>query len=70
VVRPRVAETTALGAACVAGLAVGYWSSLDELRAIWAADREWQPAMAGADRDRGYARWKKAVTRTFDWVEA
>jgi glycerol kinase len=69
VVRPRVAETTAFGAACAAGLAVGYWSSLDELRKIWAADREWQPTMDAADRDRGYARWKKAVTRTFDWID-
>ncbi|HEY4754282.1 MAG TPA: glycerol kinase GlpK, partial [Candidatus Limnocylindrales bacterium] len=68
VVRPRVAETTAFGAACAAGLAVGYWSNIDELREIWAADREWQPTMGAADRDRGYARWKKAVTRTFDWV--
>ncbi len=69
VVRPMVAETTALGAACAAGLAVGYWSGLDELRANWAADRTWQPAMDPGTRDRDYARWRRAVTRTFDWVE-
>ncbi len=69
VVRPRVAETTAFGAACAAGLAVGYWSGLDELRAIWAADRTWRPAMDAGARDRDYARWKKAVTRTFDWID-
>ena len=69
VVRPRVAETTAFGAACAAGLAVGFWSGLDELRTIWAAEREWRPAMDAATRDRDYARWKKAVTRTFDWVD-
>ncbi len=69
VVRPKVAETTAFGAACAAGLAVGYWSGLEELRTIWAADRTWRPAMDAAARDRDYARWKKAVTRTFDWID-
>ena len=69
VVRPRVAETTAFGAACAAGLAVGYWSGLTELRAIWAADRTWSPAMDAGARERDYARWKKAVTRTFDWID-
>jgi glycerol kinase len=59
----------AFGAACAAGLAVGFWSGLDELRGLWAADREWRPAMDPAARDRDYARWKKAVTRTFDWVD-
>jgi glycerol kinase len=68
VVRPLVAETTALGAAYAAGLAVGFWSSPDEIRANWSADREWQPAMGDDERDRLYAQWKKAVTRTFDWA--
>jgi glycerol kinase len=68
VVRPVVAETTALGAAYAAGLAVGFWSSTDEIRANWAAGRRWEPAM-GADRRAAlYADWKKAVTKTFDWV--
>ncbi len=70
VVRPAVTETTALGAASAAGLAVGFWSGLDELRAAWAADREWRPALDEAIRERDYARWRKAVTRTFDWVDA
>ncbi len=69
VVRPRVAETTALGAAYAAGLAVGYWNGTDELRANWKEDKRWLPAMDAATRDRQYAGWKKAVTRTFDWEE-
>lgn len=69
VIRPVVNETTALGAAYAAGLAVGFWSGLDELRAKWAQARRWEPAMDPAERDRQYACWKKAVTRTFDWVE-
>ena len=70
VIRPKVAETTALGAAYAAGLAVGHWASLEELRANWAPDRRWEPAMEAAARERAYATWRKAVTRTFDWVEA
>jgi glycerol kinase len=69
VIRPKVAETTALGAAYAAGLAVGFWGSLDELRANWARDCEWRPAMDPARRDREYRLWKKAVTRTFDWLD-
>jgi glycerol kinase len=69
VVRPRVAETTALGAAYAAGLAVGFWQSPDEIRANWAADREWRPAMSPEQRETLYAQWKKAVLRTFDWAE-
>ncbi len=69
VIRPRVAETTALGAAYAAGLAVGFWSGLDELRQNWAEDKTWQPAMAAALRDKYYRDWKKAVDRTFDWVD-
>ncbi|MFP5332908.1 MAG: glycerol kinase GlpK [Acidimicrobiia bacterium] len=68
VIRPKVAETTALGAAYAAGLAVGVWGSLDDLRANWGEDRRWQPSMDGAERDRLYARWKQAVERTLDWA--
>jgi glycerol kinase len=68
VIRPKVAETTALGAAYAAGLAVGFWKNFDELRANWGRDKEWQPQMDAARRDSLYANWKKAVTRTFDWV--
>jgi glycerol kinase len=70
VIRPKVAETTALGAAYAAGLAVGFWSAVDDLRANWAKDKEWQPKMDPAEREKEYKLWKKAVTRTFDWVEA
>jgi glycerol kinase len=69
VVRPRVAETTALGAAYAAGLAVGFWSGLDDLRSNWQAERTWQPQMADSDRSRLYYGWLKAVDRTLDWVE-
>ena len=69
VIRPRVTETTALGAAYAAGLAVGFWDSLEDLRSNWAKDREWTPVMEDSLRDRQYAGWKKAVTRTFDWVD-
>jgi len=68
VIRPKVAETTALGAAYAAGLAVGFWSDLEELRQHWGQDREWTPAMEAARREQLYAGWKKAVTRTFDWT--
>ena len=69
VVRPKVAETTALGAAYAAGLAVQYWSNFDELRANWAQDKVWHPDMAETQRATYYRRWKKAVTRTFDWMD-
>jgi glycerol kinase len=68
VVRPTVAETTALGAAYAAGLAVGFWRDLGELRQNWGVDQRWEPAMAADTRERLYQGWKKAVTRTFDWV--
>jgi glycerol kinase len=68
VVRPKVAETTALGAAYAAGLAVGFWKDLDELRRNWGRDREWIPSMAAPRRAQLFADWKKAVTRTFDWA--
>ncbi|MEI7771415.1 MAG: glycerol kinase GlpK [Chloroflexales bacterium] len=69
VIRPKVAETTALGAAYAAGLAVGYWSNTDELRANWGVDHTWTPNLDDAKRASLYKGWKKAVTRTFDWVE-
>ncbi len=65
--RPVVSETTALGAAYLAGLAVGYWKGLDDVARNWALDREFRPAMPAADRERLYAGWKKAVTRSLDW---
>ena len=70
VIRPTVAETTALGAAYAAGLAAGFWSKVEDLRANWGKDREWQPKMDAAHREKQYKLWKKAVTRAFDWVEA
>ena len=70
VIRPKVAETTALGAAYAAGLAVGFWKAIDDLRANWAKDKEWRPALDEKVRETEYRFWKKAVTRTFDWVEA
>ncbi|MEG4147163.1 glycerol kinase GlpK [Microcoleus sp. Pol12B5] len=69
VVRPVVAETTALGAAYAAGLAVGFWSQLAELRDNWAVDFTWEPKMPIALREQKYRFWKKAVSRTFDWEE-
>jgi glycerol kinase len=69
VIRPKIAETTALGAAYAAGLAVGFWKDLDELRTKWGKDREWSPQMDSATRQKLFAGWKKAVKRTFDWVE-
>ncbi|MFC4222854.1 glycerol kinase GlpK [Lysinibacter cavernae] len=69
VVRPVVAETTALGAAYAAGLAVGFWSGLDELRGNWQEDRRWEPSLDRAERDRLYRNWKKAVTKTLNWVD-
>ncbi|MDG4825865.1 glycerol kinase GlpK [Asanoa sp. WMMD1127] len=67
--RPVVAETTALGAAYAAGLAVKYWNSVEELRAHWHEDRRWTPEWSDQQRDEGYKMWKKAVDRTMGWVE-
>jgi glycerol kinase len=67
--RPVVSETTALGAAYLAGLAVGYWQDRDDVSRNWALDREFKPTMPVAERERLYARWKKAVTRATDWEE-
>jgi glycerol kinase len=69
VVRPLVAETTALGAAYAAGLAVGYWNTFDELRANWGKDKQWEPRMDEELRARLFNGWKKAVMRTLNWIE-
>jgi glycerol kinase len=69
VIRPEVAETTALGAAYAAGLAVDFWSGQDELRERWAEDKRWEPQMDAGEREREYARWKRAVDRSLGWVE-
>ena len=69
VVRPRVSETTALGAAYAAGLAVGFWNSPEDVRANWKEDKRWTPSMDWPRRASLYEGWKKAVTRTFDWVK-
>ena len=68
VIRPKVTETTALGAAFAAGLAVGFWADEEELRERWAPERRWEPQMDEVRREREYAQWKKAVTRSFDWA--
>jgi glycerol kinase len=69
VIRPKVSETTALGSAYAAGLAVGFWKNTDEMRANWGKDKEWDASMDSGQREKLFAEWKKAVTRTFDWVE-
>jgi len=69
VVRPKVSETTALGAAYAAGLAVGYWRNTEDLRANWGVDKTWTPDMAEEKRGHYYKSWKKAVTRSFGWVD-
>jgi glycerol kinase len=70
VIRPEVAETTALGAAYAAGLATGFWANEDDLRNNWAEDKRWEPTMDAAKRDEYFKYWKKAVTRTFDWFDS
>ena len=69
VIRPAVAETTALGAAYAAGLAVGFWAKQEDLRENWVEDKRWSPTMDPEQREREYRHWKKAVTKSFDWVE-
>jgi len=69
VVRPKIAETTALGAAYAAGLAVGFWADQAELTRQWAEDKRWEASMAAAERERTYRKWGKAVQRTLDWVD-
>ena len=70
VIRPVVADTTALGAAYAAGIAVGFWNGEEDVVKNWAEDKRWEPKMDDAERDRLYRNWKKAVTKTFDWVDA
>src|SRR5262249_45221452 len=70
VVRPMIQETTALGAAYAAGLAVKFFAGVEELRTKWAVDRIWKPHLAETEREKLYQQWKKAVTRSFDWTEA
>ncbi len=69
VICSTVVQTKALGAAYAAGLAVGFWDELYELRANWGKDCEWTPAMAAEEREHYYRQWKKAVRKTFDWSE-
>jgi len=69
VVRPRVTETTALGAAYMAGLACGYWRDEVELEQNWQVDKVWRPEMGEEERERLYGRWRKAVDRTLNWIE-
>ncbi len=69
VIRPEVAETTSLGAAYSAGLAVGFWDNLEDLRSNWQVGKTWDPKMEEGERERLYQSWLRAVARTFDWVE-
>ncbi len=69
VIRPEITETTALGAAYAAGLAVDFWSDQDELRERWSEDKRWEPQMSDEDREAGYAKWQKAVERSLDWED-
>ena len=68
VIRPAVTETAALGAAFAAGLAAGFWKDLDELRERWTEERRWTPAIDAGAREREYARWRHAVSRSLDWA--
>ena len=70
VIRPKVPETTSLGAAYAAGLATGFWAEVEDLRENWVEDKRWEPQMDDAQREEYYRYWKRAVTRTFDWFEA
>ena len=69
VVRPKAIETTALGAAYAAGLAVGYWRSTDDIRDNWGVARRWTPRMATDERERLIRKWTKAVSRSVDWLD-
>jgi glycerol kinase len=69
VVRPTIKETTALGAAYAAGLAVGFYKNVDDLRANWSVDHTWRANLETEKREEMYRLWKKAVTRSFDWKD-
>ena len=69
IVRPLITETTALGAAYAAGLAIGYWKSIEEVKANWRESKRWKPSKSAEERTVGAARWKAAVARTLNWVE-
>jgi glycerol kinase len=69
VVRPQVAETTSLGAAYCAGISSGVWRNLDEVSQNWKMDLQWDPGWSKAEREEGYAGWKKALQRTLDWID-
>jgi glycerol kinase len=69
VVRPKVTETTALGAAYAAGLAVGFWKDFDDLRSKWQQDKIWRPAMEESRRESLHQNWRKAVEKSFNWVD-
>jgi glycerol kinase len=69
VIRPKIVETTALGAAYAAGLAVGFWKDTEEVGKYWAEDKRWEPQMDAAERERQLRLWKKAVTKSMDWVD-
>jgi glycerol kinase len=69
VIRPSITETTALGAAYAAGLAVGFWTSMQDLKKYWSVDKTWQPQMDDGARQAGIRGWRKAVQRTLDWVD-
>jgi glycerol kinase len=69
VVRPVVAETTALGAAYAAGLAVGFWRDAQEMRSNWQADKQWEPGWSVDQREAGHAGWQKAIERTLNWID-
>ena len=70
VVRPTIKETTALGACYAAGLAVGFFEGFDGLRCRWSVDRTWKPDIESGQREAMYSKWKKAVTRSFDWLDS
>jgi glycerol kinase len=70
VVRPLAAETVSLGAAYAAGLAVDYWPDLEGLRQNWHRAAQWLPTMEATKRETEYANWQRAVSRTFDWIQA
>jgi len=69
VIRPSVAETTALGAAYAAGLAVGYWSDIHDLKRNWSIDKIWEPQMDAQQRQLAVRGWEKALKRSFDWID-